>query len=378
MAPEKEHDMDSEPELLDADDALEEIDGDDVAMDSGNEDDDAEELLLVNDSIAYFDSHKDSVFAIAQHPKYPSLVATGGSEGDADDAPGKGYVLDTSAAADRPVLPASFRSDPAAPPPQSVQLQPLFAIDGHTDSINALAFTRPDGDFLVSGGMDGRMRVYAVDVSAAAAPAFRFLADAQEVPEINWLAPCPSPAHPNTVALGASDGSVWVYALDRADSANPLQIVQSYFLHTESCTAGAWSPDGQLLATVAEDSSLNVWDVWGAAAAKGLAGDNGQTVVSLTAADHRFEVDGGLYSVAISPGGGVVAVGGAGGVIKIVGLPRLEASPRLRPRAAVAPGRPAARRLAAAMPRRPRQASSWPRCRCSRTASRRSRLRRPR
>ncbi|CAK7203629.1 60S ribosomal subunit assembly or modification protein [Sporothrix eucalyptigena] len=318
---------DSEPEMLAADDALEEIEGgegdeDDVAMDSGDEGDDNEELLLVNDSIAYFDLHKDSVFAIAQHPKFPALVATGGSEGDADNAPGKGYVVDTSAAAERPVLPASYSSTGEGQP-KSTELQPLFEIDGHTDSINALTFTLPNGDFLVSGGLDGRMRVYGVAIGNGRVD-FTFVGESQEVPEINWLAPCPGRDYPNTVALGASDGSVWVLSIDpSADAANPIQIVQSFFSHTAACTAGTWTPDGNLLATVSEDSSLQVWDVWGVAAGRGLVPGGAQALLSLTGDDQRFEVPGGLFSVAVSPGGTLVAVGGAGGVIKVVTLPRL-------------------------------------------------------
>ena len=76
-----------EQEILADEDALEEIipDGDDAPMDS-DDDNDNEEILLENDSITYFDVHKDSVFAIAQHPLHPSLIATGGSEGEEDDA----------------------------------------------------------------------------------------------------------------------------------------------------------------------------------------------------------------------------------------------------------------------------------------------------
>ncbi|OAA60654.1 WD40 repeat-like-containing domain protein [Cordyceps fumosorosea ARSEF 2679] len=248
---------DEDLDVLAADDAAEEIpddDDNDMAMDSGDDDDAAaEELTLANDAIAYFDEPQDSLFAIAQHPLHPSLVAVGGSAGAADDAPGAGWVFDTSAA--------------------PVALTPL--------------------------------------------------GEAQEVEEVNWLAACPSPDHPNTVALGANDGSVWVYAVDPADAANPLQIVQSYFLHTASCTAGTWTPDGRLLATVSEDGTLHVWDVWGAAAARGLGDSNGQTAVSMTPADQRFEVEGGLYSVAVDPKATFVAVGGAGGAIKIVSLPRL-------------------------------------------------------
>lgn len=322
-----EHDDEDMDEMLAAEDAAEEIaEVHDVAMDSDNEDDVVDdvvdEVVLHNDSIAYFDLPSDSLFAIAQHPTHPSLVALGGSAGPQDDAPGAGWIVDTAAAPARPVLPASYASDPAAAP---VRLDSLFALDGHSDSLNALCWTLPRGDVLVSGGLDGRVRAWGVDVRPGADDAVRLLGEAREVQEVNWLAACPSPAHPNAVALGADDGSVWVYAVDPSDTAAPLRIVQSYFLHTGSCTAGAWTPDGQLLATVAEDSSLYVWDVWGLPAGQGVAGDGGATAVSLTRGDQRFEVEGGLYSVAIDPKGAFVAVGGAGGAVKIVSLPRLAA-----------------------------------------------------
>jgi len=317
--PAEDEDLDDILAEEDVDEVVEAADDGDVAMDSGDED--YEELGQQNDSIAYFDSHKDSVFAIAQHPLHPNLIATGGSEGDADDAPGKGYVFDTSAVASRPVLPASYSSGPL--PQQNPQLDPLFSIDGHTDSINALTFTLPRGEFLASGGLDGRLRVYSVSVPSSGPAQLKFLAESQETEEVNWLLPCPSPDHANAIALGASDGSVWVFTIDPSDAANPIQIIQSYFLHTGPCNAGTWSPDGLLLATVSEDSSLHVFDVWGIAAGKNFVTDNGQTVVSLTEADQRFFVEGGLYSVAIAPSGTFLAAGGAGGAIRVVGLPRL-------------------------------------------------------
>lgn len=330
-SPEEQQDQHPEEDLdvLAADDAAEEIESDDdndMAMDSGDED---EELVLVNDSIGYFDDAQDSLFSIAQHPVHPSLIAVGGSAGEADDAPGAGWIFDMSAAPSKPVLPASFASDPsaAAQQPQTTQLQSLFALDGHTDSINSLCWTLPRGEVLVSGGLDGRIRAWRADPQPATGSlAVTLLGEAQEVEEVNWIAACPSPQAPNTIALGASDGSVWVYTIDPADTANALQIVQSYFLHTGACTAGAWTPDGQLLATVSEDGTLYVWDVWGAAAARGLIDNNGQTAISMSPEDQRFEVPGGLYAVAIDPKATFVAVGGAGGAIKIVSLPRLTAA----------------------------------------------------
>ncbi|TAQ86622.1 hypothetical protein B7494_g5057 [Chlorociboria aeruginascens] len=310
-----------EADMLDPADAAEEIEDDgDAAMDSGPEDDEEimQELQLQNDSSAHFDLHKDSIFTIAQHPLHPNIVATGGSEGD--DAGGIGYIFD-STPDPPPVLPASYQTNPSEPQERK-SLSKIFTLEGHTDSINTLAFTLPKGQFLVSGGLDGKLRVFAS--SSTSAQVWKFLAEAQEVEEINWISACPNPAFENTIALGANDGSVWVYTIDYSSKDAPLQIVQSYFVHTESCTAGAWSPDGKLLATVSEDGSLYVWDVFGEAAAAGLTqGESGQTVVGLTALDQRFAVEGGLFSVAIAPSGAFLVVGGAGGAIKVVGLPRL-------------------------------------------------------
>ncbi|TWU72994.1 hypothetical protein ED733_004563 [Metarhizium rileyi] len=317
------HPEELDDDLLDVEDAAEEIENtDDIAMDSDAEEEEGEELVLQNDSIAYFDLPQDSLFTIAQHPSHPSLIAVGGSAGPEDDAPGAGWLLDTSAAAPRPVLPASYASNPAETP-SSTQLDSLFALEGHTDSINTLAWTLPRGEFLVSGGLDGRIKVWRADVRPGGTVDMKPVGEAQEVDEVNWIAACPSPNHADTIALGASNGSVWVYTMDASDASNPLQIVQSYFLHTAPCTAGAWTPDGNLLATVSEDSSLYVWDVWGEAAARNITSDNGKTVVSLTGEDQRFEVEGGLYSIAIDPKGSFVAAGGAGGAVKIVSLPRL-------------------------------------------------------
>jgi len=339
MSAPRQDEIDDAPEMLDADDAQEVIeDDDDIAMDSDDERENIE-IDIQNDSVAYFDAHKHAIYAIAQHPTQPTLIATGGSEGEDEADPGKGYVFDTSPVVGRPVLPQSYNADPSAPQQKSTELTPIFEIDGHTDSVNALAFTLPHGEFLVSGGLDGRLRAHKLTIDGRNKASFAFLAESQEVQEINWIAPCPvapnSPAVANTIALGADDGSVWVYTIDASDASNPLQIVQSYYLHGDSCTAGAWSPDGKFLATVAEDSTLNVWDVWGEAAAKGLTNQNGQTVVSLTVfkdedmkqrkKEEEEEPERlGLFSVAIDPKSTFVAVGGfypGNSCLKIISLP---------------------------------------------------------
>ncbi|KAI9812297.1 MAG: hypothetical protein M1827_004746 [Pycnora praestabilis] len=308
---------DDEDVMLDSAEAEEVIPEDeDQPMDSDPEDEPGEtiqEIQLQNDSIAHFDGHKDSIFCIAQHPIHPNIVATGGG----DDM---GYIFD-STPADSPVLPASYLSAPQ--PTERESIAPLATLDGHTDSVNAITFTLPKGDYVFSAGLDGQLRAYQ-DASRGNGRTWRLLAEVQEVEEINWLIPCPDPDFPNTIALGANDGSVWVYTIDAKDTGSPLTIVQAFYLHTESCTAGAWTPDGKMLATVSEDGSLYVWDVFGAASAAGLAGaEGGQYVVGLTALDQRFAIEGGLFSVAVTPKGTYVVVGGAGGAARVIGLPRI-------------------------------------------------------
>ncbi|KAI4104073.1 MAG: hypothetical protein L6R37_003479 [Teloschistes peruensis] len=310
--------------LLDPSEAAEIVPDDpDHPMDSDNEggaDDDLsgapeeeQEIQLQNDSIAYFDHHTDSIFCIANHPFHPAIIATGGG----DDTTYVFSVADVAA----PVLLLSYETNPSASSRSSIK--PIAKITGHTDSINALSYTLPDGAYLLTGGLDGRLRVH-----SASDPTYPLIASAQEVPEINFLTPCPHPSYPNTFALGASDGSIWIYTVDgSSDPQNPLQVLQAYYLHTESATAGAWTPDGSLLATVSEDGSFYVWDPFGEASAAGVTSTSGgQAVVGLTTADQRFAVEEGLFSVAIAPSGAFAAVGGAHGVVRVVGLPRLLSS----------------------------------------------------
>ncbi|KAJ4352048.1 60S ribosomal subunit assembly or modification protein [Didymosphaeria variabile] len=301
-----------ENEMLDADEADEEISDDgDVPMDSDDEGAGDEEIQmsiqLQNDSAAHFDKHTDSIFCITQHPVHSDIVATGGG----DDA---GYVFDTNSA------PAAAAAN--GQPQEREGLQELFKLDGHTDSINAIVFSEPKGQFVATAGLDGKLRVWQ---GVPDGTKWKFLAETQEVEEINWLITNPSSNHPNVIALGANDGSVWVYQIS-IDKGSELQVLQAYYLHTETCTAGAWSPDGNLLATISEDSSLYVWDVFGEAAAQGLTSStNSQAVVGLTGVDERFRVEGGLYSVAIAPSGSFVTVGGPEGHVRVIGLPRLAA-----------------------------------------------------
>ncbi|KAK2739431.1 hypothetical protein FQN57_006560 [Myotisia sp. PD_48] len=311
-------DQENEDVYLDEAEADEEIELDE---DHPMEEDEGDEILLENNSSAHFDKHTDSIFCIAQHPIHPHVIITGSGDDTA-------YIFDSTPNSEKPLLPASYETTPQ--PKQERESLPVLAhLDGHSDSVNAVCFTQPKGQYVVTAGLDGKLRAWEDTSSGLEGKAWRFLAEAQEVEEINWVIACPvsqlNGGEENVIALGALDGSVWVYRIDgSADAPEPLSIVNTYFQHTGPCTAGAWSPDGNLLATVSEEGSFYVFDVFGAAAAAGVDVSAGaQAVIGLTAEDQRFAVEGGLYSVAIAPSGAFAAVGGAEGIIKVVGLPRL-------------------------------------------------------
>ncbi|OBT50016.1 hypothetical protein VE04_09889, partial [Pseudogymnoascus sp. 24MN13] len=224
-------------------------------------------------------------------------------------AGGIGYLFDPTPD-DSPVLPESYQTQPA----ERIERKGIDAIstlDGHTDSINALTFTLPSGAALLSGGRDGALRDLGPSTPSNPLSPWTLLTSATEVDEINWLSASPSSDHPNTFALGAADGSVWVYTVDTsAPAADSLTIIQTYFAHTTPCTAGAWSSDGSVLATVSEEGSLYVWAPF--------SDTSSQAIVSLTAPDaRRRHRTTGSYA----------AVRGAGGAIKIVGLPKPGAAP---------------------------------------------------
>ncbi|KAJ5134710.1 hypothetical protein N7448_000269 [Penicillium atrosanguineum] len=321
MSAQDHHQQNDEDMFVGADEGEEIVNDDDHPMESDGEEDQQmtyeQEISLQNDSSAHFDSHDDSVFCVAQHPVHNNIVITGAGDDLA-------YIFD-STPAEKPLLPRSYEANPQ--PREREGIQALAKLDGHSDTVNAVAFTEPAGEYVLTAGLDGKLRAWRDSTPQKAGTAWEFVAEAQEVEEINWVAICPysegSEEKRNVVALGANDGSAWVFRIDHTDS-QPISIIHSFFQHTASCTAGAWTPDGNLLATVSEDGSFYVYDVFGAAAAAGISGSPGtNAVVGLTAEDQRFAVEGGLYSVAVSPGGGIAAVGGAEGHIRVVGLPRL-------------------------------------------------------
>lgn len=282
------HPEDNEPAMLNPDEAGEEILSDgDAEMDSGSEDEEPMEVELINDSSVYFDQHSDSIYSLSQHPLAAGKIfLTGGGDDVA-------YIWEVPDSSD--VRPAEGKL--------------LQKLGGHSDSVVAGGWTK-DGNKLITAGLDGRVRSWRQKVPGrlgVKVNGWEWVSEVQEVEEVQWI-----DFHPDEsmFALGAGDGSVWVYGVEESGE---LVLRQAMYNHTDSCTAGQWTPDGGLLVTVSVDGSLYAWDV-------SVVG--GRAVVGLTSDDQRWFVDEGWVSVAVSWDSSAAVCGSASGVCKAVGLPR--------------------------------------------------------
>ncbi|KAF8469114.1 WD40-repeat-containing domain protein [Kalaharituber pfeilii] len=312
-SPQHQHpdDEDDGPAMLDPNEAAEEIPQDeDEIMHSDSEGEEPIEVELVNDAAVYFDGHTDSIFSIAQHPKWPGrILLTGGGDDVA-------YIWEIS----------EENEGEGVKPRAGRMLKKLY---GHSDSVVAAGFSEPDGQYVVTGGLDGKLRLWENKMTSGGANPglgdWEFVDEVKEVEEINWIEFHPKRA---MLALGAVDGSVWVYSLENGK----LENLHALYNHGASCTAGAWTPEGGILCTVSQDGSFYAWQ-------------DGKAVVSLGKKDARFAVERGLVSVAVNWDGTVAVVGGLTGTCKVVGLPRPSTVPPV-PNGHEAPGRQAGQVLA--------------------------------
>ncbi|ODV83230.1 hypothetical protein CANARDRAFT_203663 [[Candida] arabinofermentans NRRL YB-2248] len=195
---------------------------DDEDEDDGFDENGNIELDLSNNSQGYFDNHKDSIFTVSTHPKLP-LAVTGGGDNTA-------FIWTTH------TNPTKLVSE----------------LKGHTESVISSGFTS-DGEYVITGDMTGKVLVhkatkkYQVWVKHG---------ELDEIEEVLWIK-----IHPkqNVFAVGALDGSIWVYQIEPT-----LELIFSGFSHSMECTNGLFinvdSLDELKLITVSEDGSIIGWN----------------------------------------------------------------------------------------------------------------------
>lgn len=226
------HDFNDEA-YVDQDD-IEEI-ADDTGPPPEDEDDDMDvegqeetlEIDLANNSWAYFDQHKDSVFVVFKHPSLPLVVTGGGDE--------TAYMWTTH-----------------TQPPRFVG-----ELVGHKESVVAGGFTS-DGKFVITGDMAGFVQVHK---SSKGGQIWTKIGDLEEVEEVLWITVHPSQPY---FAFGSTDGSVWVYRID--EKSGTLEQTMSGFSHTLECNGGIFvdtvSQEKLTLITISEDGSIINWNAF--------------------------------------------------------------------------------------------------------------------
>jgi WD40 repeat protein len=184
-----------------------------------------------------------------------------------------------------PGQPAAPPSSSAAvsQPPMSSESRPAAVLNGHTDTVQAVAFA-PDGKVLASGSDDRTIKLWEV-------PSGRILRSLT--------------GHTGSVGSVAfsPDGGKLVTASD--DKTIKLwdvatgQAIATLTEHTDYVTAVAFSPDGRLLVSASDDKTVILWEV--------------ATGRRLRTLEHPDRVG----SVAFSPTGEIIALAGDDKAIRL-------------------------------------------------------------
>jgi glucose/arabinose dehydrogenase len=176
--------------------------------------------------------------------------------------------------ATRPV-PAS--TAPPAPNPAVESGEPLRILQGHTDSVNSVAWS-PDGKILASASDDGTIRLW--DTAGGKGP--RVLEGHQDA--VNSVAWSPDG---NTLASASDDETIRLW------DATSGELIRSLRGNGGSAKAAAWSPNGRTLASANDNVGALLWDAASGKLLRTLEGD------------HHF-----LGSIAWSPDGKTLAAAG--------------------------------------------------------------------
>ncbi|KAK9463054.1 WD40-repeat-containing domain protein [Lipomyces oligophaga] len=275
-----------EEEFIDVDSALQvvEDEGEEedhpMSDDDGQEDEPDEEDEIVqeidmsNNSSAYFDKHSDSIFLVNVHSQAPLAVTGGG-----DDT---GYVW-------------TYHNETP---------QLLATLSGHTDSLVTGGFT-PNGKFVVTGGMDGRVRLWR---ARAKGHEWEFWDSIQEVEEVTWIS-----FHPTQTifAFGSNDGSAWVYSYPK------LENLCTLYGHTTSCTAGVFVPSGQPEETPVDEQEINLLTISDDGSVISWSIPSGEQNYKLMPTQFHYEAP--WINLSLHQSGTSVAIGSADGKVTIVG-----------------------------------------------------------
>jgi WD40 repeat protein len=202
----------------------------------------------------------------------------------------------------------------------------LRQLQGHSDHVNALAFT-PDGRTLASGSYDGSVRLW----DARGGKELHVLKGLKEA--IAYIAVS---ADGKLVAAGGYDNLIWIWDIATGKEQRRLAGSQGAILGL------AFSPDGKMLASCGIEHVIRLWDVATGKEIRQLTGNKHNVRTFAFTSNSKFGISGGcdhsvrfwdvttgkevrqfaghggdVFFVALSPDGKTLATGSHDGSIRL-------------------------------------------------------------
>lgn len=250
-------------------------------------DDDQIEIDMTNNSKGYYDLHKDSVFNI---DSYGGICITGSADDTAQVWEIKDNAINTQTNQDG----------------EPVERKMLFEIK-HAESVINCYLTRPKGLYLISGDMNGLIKVFKTIKKGT----WELIHEIQQVEELQWLKI--NNEVEGMFSFGGSDGSVWCYQLTK----NDCSLLMSGFSHQQECTNGQfinYSIDDIQLLTISTDGSIVLWSVY-----------TGEALMKWTDANFKSQSVPQWISLEVSPDNNsqqqkLAAIGSTEGALALLNL----------------------------------------------------------